>query len=216
MHKKVVVFDLDDTLYKEVDFLKSAYREIATLCSSKNSTDFYTMMMSDYFSGQNVFERVTEKTDKYSVDDLLNIYRNHYPNIALIDGAADLINFIKKSNYYIGIITDGRSKQQRNKLNALSLSETFDDVVISEEFQSAKPSELNYLHFQNKYENYKLYYIGDNFNKDFVTPNELGWCTIALLDDGRNIHKQNHNLPHEYLPKYVVNYLSEIKNIIIT
>jgi len=28
MRKRVVVFDLDDTLYKEIDFLKSAYMEI--------------------------------------------------------------------------------------------------------------------------------------------------------------------------------------------
>ena len=26
---KVIVFDLDDTLYKEIDYLKSAYHEIA-------------------------------------------------------------------------------------------------------------------------------------------------------------------------------------------
>ena len=29
MCKKVVVFDLDDTLYKEIDYLKSAFQEIA-------------------------------------------------------------------------------------------------------------------------------------------------------------------------------------------
>ena len=29
MRNKVFVFDLDDTLYKEIDFLRSAYREIA-------------------------------------------------------------------------------------------------------------------------------------------------------------------------------------------
>lgn len=214
MHKKVVVFDLDDTLYKEVDFLKSAYREIAKLCSSKNSTDFYKMMISDYYAGENVFERITEKTDKYSVDDLVNIYRQHYPTISLSEGAADLINFIKKLNHRIGIITDGRSKQQRNKLKALSLSETFNDIVISEEFKSEKPSELNYMHFQNKYLNSKFYYIGDNFKKDFLMPNKLGWSTIALLDDGRNIHKQNHNLPPDYLPTDFVNSLSEIKSII--
>jgi len=29
MKNKIFVFDLDDTLYKEIDFLYSAYREIA-------------------------------------------------------------------------------------------------------------------------------------------------------------------------------------------
>ena len=29
MKNKIFIFDLDDTLYKEIDFLYSAYREIA-------------------------------------------------------------------------------------------------------------------------------------------------------------------------------------------
>ena len=62
MHKKVVVFDLDDTLYKEIDFLKSAYREIAMLCSSKKSNNYYTMMTFDYYSGENVFERIVKES----------------------------------------------------------------------------------------------------------------------------------------------------------
>ena len=54
----------------------------------------------------------------------------------------------------------------------------------------------------------------NNFNKDFVAPNKLGWSTIGLLDDGRNIHKQNHNLSSEYLPKYFVKSLDDIIKII--
>lgn len=33
-------------------------------------------------------------------------------------------------------------------------------------------------------------YVGDNLKKDFIAPNALGWLTVCLKDDGRNIHKQ--------------------------
>ena len=39
MCKKVVCLDLDDTLYKEIDFLKSAYRHIASLVSNANAPE---------------------------------------------------------------------------------------------------------------------------------------------------------------------------------
>ena len=56
---KVVVFDLDDTLYKEVDFLKSAYNEIADgVASQCKRTDVYEKMWKWWQEGENVFERL--------------------------------------------------------------------------------------------------------------------------------------------------------------
>lgn len=47
---KIVVFDLDDTLYKEVDFLKSAYMEISNRLISHYDLpeDLYNIMMDLY------------------------------------------------------------------------------------------------------------------------------------------------------------------------
>jgi putative hydrolase of the HAD superfamily len=53
-------------------------------------------------------------------------------------------------------------------------------------------------------------YIADNTQKDFITPNKLGWTTICLLDKGQNIHKQNFELSNEYLPKFTINSFEEI------
>ena len=33
-------------------------------------------------------------------------------------------------------------------------------------------------------------YVGDNLKKDFIAPYHLGWMTICLKDDGRNIHRK--------------------------
>ena len=50
MCKKVVVFDLDDTLYKEIDFVQSAYRHIAVLVSNANvpEDDVYQTLCDTY------------------------------------------------------------------------------------------------------------------------------------------------------------------------
>lgn len=207
-----VVFDLDDTLYKEIDFLKSAYLEIAKVVHLDAYEELYNLMLDNYYKSINVFDWLTKNYESSpSKQNLIELYRNHSPNIRLSKGVSDFIKQLKNSKTPIGLITDGRSVTQRNKLRSLGIINLFEDKLISEEFGSEKPSIENYLHYQNKFKSIdNFYYIGDNFTKDFVSPNKLKWDTIGLIDDGSNIHKQSKEVPHEYLPKYYIKDFSEI------
>ena len=208
MVNKVIVFDLDDTLISEYDYLVSAYKEIADKVDGMSST-LHQKMIDKYNRGENVFEYLINKYPNNKIRSLLGVYRNHNPSITLKDGAIELLRYCKSMGYIIGLITDGRSITQRNKIKATKLEPFFDEIVISEEFGSGKPDERNYKVF-DKYNGTK-YYVADNTNKDFVTPNRLGWTTICLKDDGKNIHEQSFDLENEYLPKYVYESLHEIK-----
>ncbi|MDM1391404.1 HAD family hydrolase [Myroides marinus] len=204
--KKVVVFDLDDTLIKELHYLESAYKEIALKVDSSNASLFDKMLVL-YYRGENVFKWLTEEYSTAEVSQLLDWYRNHYPNLSLVDGAKEVLSYCKEQNWILGLITDGRSITQRNKLKAIGLVDYFDLVIISEEFGSMKPTLANFEIF-NQFEGIR-YYIGDNVKKDFITPNKLGWISICVLDDGDNIHKQNFELEDNYLPKFKVRELAE-------
>ena len=217
---KVVCFDLDDTLYKEIDFLKSAFKEIvdyALKCSANpalSATTLYEGVLSVYSSKKDAFDyliaAVGMDLDKAI---LLSLYRNHVPQISLSEGALELLNEIKGRGFEIGIITDGRSVQQRNKIKALGLDKIVieENIVISEEFGSEKPSRANYDYLVAKYPDAtEFYYIADNPKKDFFAPNTLGWKTICLKDDGRNIHKQQMDLPQEFLPQALIRDLGEV------
>lgn len=211
MGSKTVVFDLDDTLTSEIDFLKSAYKEIAIKLDEKNAS-LYSEMLNWYFKGENVFQRLV---DIYSVclSDLLLMYRTHLPNLTCDEDTKWVLTKLKKEGYQLGIITDGRSITQRNKLKALGLIHFFNDLIISEEFGSEKMNPNNFMFFhKNKSDQY--YYIGDNPKKDFINPNKLGWITICLLDKGENIHKQNFNLPRDFLPLYTIENIRELFKII--
>lgn len=67
-----------------------------------------------------------------------------------------------------------------------------------------------------KYPNSELafYYVGDNTEKDFLAPNDLGWTTVCLLDDGRNIHKQDFVVVDGYLAKYKIKNIVELLKVI--
>ena len=201
---KVICFDLDDTLYKEIDYLKSAYREIAeyaagqcTGCSDSVNIlaiKAYNRMLDAYREGLNAFEELNLFLGlELPISDYLYIYRHHKPKIALPEDAVRTLDALKAEGVRIGLITDGRSVQQRNKIEALGLGKWIEkeDIVISEEFGSEKPNVANYEYFMRRYpECYDFIYVGDNLKKDFIAPNALGWMTICLKDDGRNIHRQ--------------------------
>jgi putative hydrolase of the HAD superfamily len=213
MKNNYVVFDLDDTLYSEIDFLKSAYNYIATHIDPLNAGNLYSKMLSLYNDKQNVFKFLSEIYPEYNVGILLDLYRNHIPNINLKKGAVDLLNQCVLKGCKLGLLTDGRSITQRNKIRQLSIEHFFDNIIISEEFGSEKPSLKNFETFMKNVD-FNYFYVADNTRKDFIGPNMLGWKTICLLDDGYNINKQCFSLPAEFLPQITISGLNELNNLL--
>lgn len=214
-NKTVIVFDLDDTIYKEIEYLKSAYNEIAAKIApiiSATTHDISTDMIKLYEQGENVFEYLTREFDlPYSITDLLNIYRKHIPQIDLTSNNKELFEILRKRNIALGILTDGRTLTQKNKIKALGLDKYVkeEDIIISEEFGYGKPSTKGYEYFMRKYPSAIFYYIGDNPKKDFIAPNLLRWTTIGLKDNGMNIHKQIET-NNEYQPQIIIEELNQI------
>lgn len=204
----VVCYDLDDTLYKEIDFLKSAYKEVATISGHPEAVQ---QMLDWYYAKENAFQKLIDIYElSISVADCLKIYRNHYPDISLDAGVKEYLEELKAVDAKLGLISDGRSITQRNKIQALGLEGVFDIEVISEEFGSEKPDPRNYQVVMDRFpERKRFIYVGDNPKKDFVAPNKLGWRTICLKNDGRNIHDQDFSLFKEYMPGCVINSLKE-------
>jgi len=213
----VVVFDLDDTLYQEIDFLISGYRYIIYKYFTTGHDEMFNQMMLWYSKKNNVFSELLSffqaqlNQTEYSIAGLISSYRNHFPQINPNPGSKKLIDLLLIRGCKLGLITDGRSITQRNKIKALGLDQKFDLEIISEEFGSDKPDYRNFHVFHEKFPNTKKFvYIGDNPAKDFITPNTLGWRTICLIDKGNNIHRQNFNYEKLFLPQYTVHSLSDI------
>ncbi|MBC7830311.1 MAG: HAD family hydrolase [Chitinophagaceae bacterium] len=210
--KSFFIFDLDDTLFSELDFLKSAYSNISSKLAVTLNLDIYEQMMNKYQNKENVFEWLIEKYQSLApfltFKWLLKEYREHLPDIRLNEDASAFIQTAYSLNIPMGVITDGRSITQRNKLKALNIAGYFQDIIISEEFGSEKPDERNYLYFQNKYNGMNFHFFGDNTSKDFIVPAKLGWTTICLKNTGNNIHAQS--LISEPIPDHVVSSFGEI------
>ena len=212
---EAVIFDLDDLLYKEFDFMRSGFWSIAKRIDRDEPKKLFRMMMAQYFLGNRVLDWLCKsylKDDEtFSFESLLCVYRDHKPDISLSVEARDLLDALKNNGNKIGILTDGRSLTQRNKIEALDLNKWVDLISVSEECGFEKPSQEPFLLFMSRLKCEKFVYVADNFNKDFVAPNKLGWRTIALLDNGLNIHIKCNDLATPNYPNETITHLSEIE-----
>ena len=175
--RKVVIFDLDDTLFKEVDYLKSAYQEMADDIEARFGIPHLLDEMLTYWQeGRNVFNTIISQYGlPLTVEELLKRYREHVPTLQL---DADTSRMLEKLSQtcVLGMMTDGRSVTQRHKMAALGLEAFFrpDAILISEEIGQTKLSPEPFLRLMDQYPDSVYYYIGDNPQKDFICPNQLG------------------------------------------
>lgn len=216
MENLCVVFDLDDTLYKEIDFLKSAYRVISSRLENTHIAQvaLYDHMIVLFEQNHDVLGDIQNQYG-VSKSTLLDWYRTHTPKIELSPSARVLMEQLREKGVKMGLITDGRGVTQRAKIEALGLYGYIDkdDIIVSEEFGTQKPAKENYEYFILKYPNHKYVYIGDNVSKDFIAPNSLRWQTIGLKDNGYNIH-QNKPISPTYNPSIWVDDLVDILPIL--
>lgn len=212
-NKTTIVFDLDDTLYNEIDYLKSAYIEIAKKIDYINWQQIYCKMFSMYRKELNVFESLATEY-QISIATLITDYRTHQPNIKPFEGALKLFERIKDKSGKIALITDGRSITQKSKIKALEIEKYLDYVIISEEIGTEKPNLKNFKPIKAILQTNDNWYIADNIKKDFIAPNKLGWKTIGLIDNGKNIHYNSYKyMTNKHLPQKWVLSLKEIKVI---
>ena len=184
---KGVIFDLDDTLYSERQYIKSGYKRIGEYL---NREDAQEKLWKYFEEGKLAIDTYLEDIGMMDKkDECVNIYRNHMPDIDLYDGVEEIISKLKEKNIKVGIITDGRPEGQKNKLKALGLYNIIDDIIITDELggvQFRKPNDISFRIMQNRwklpYE--QMVYVGDNPNKDFQACRQLGmrWKYFQNVD----------------------------------
>ena len=148
-----VVFDLDDTLYKEVDFIRSAYIFISNYITNKYGVNFLNKVDYCLENRINFFDFINSRLKSnqlISIEKYLELYRFHYPKITLSSDAAQFIEFLIKKRIGFSIITDGRSISQRNKISALGIEKILSLIIISEETGHEKPKLENFKNNSKK------------------------------------------------------------------
>lgn len=209
---KGVIFDLDDTLFPEKEYIRSGYRAVAEYLGDKKIAD---ELWEKFEAGRLAIDEVLKRLGREDeVAECVRVYHEHKPMIHFYDGASELINELKLRGIKVGIITDGRSNGQRNKIEALGLEKMMADIIVTDELggtQFRKPCDIAFRimarRWRMDYEN--MLYIGDNVGKDFQAPRQLGmWCIWFQNEDGVYWKEQDKiGIPH-------INKFSELQDVV--
>ncbi|XZF76224.1 HAD family hydrolase [Bacillus sp. AL-1R] len=187
---RAVVFDMDDTLYEEKEYVISGFRAVDKWVRENYGIFvFFDVAKQLFESGETkkIFNKALEllnlEYDEKIISKMLYIYRTHEPEIQLLKEAEWVFSNLKDS-VRIGLISDGFIYSQKKKVTALKLDSLFHSIILSDHYgrENWKPSsipyekaiqELNCNHFE-------CVYIGDNLQKDFITAKKLGWLTVHI------------------------------------
>ncbi|WP_201317857.1 HAD family hydrolase [Paenibacillus sp. EPM92] len=218
----VVVFDLDDTLYKELTFVESGFKAVSfdlhNRFGLKPEETFQTMWLELQRHGRGkVFNCVLARyglETKGNILHCLNIYRKHRPDISLYDDARRCLEELKAYPMYI--VTDGNKLVQQSKLQALGLydHEFIRHCYITRRYgiKNEKPSPHCFMKIceREQVDPKDVVYIGDNPNKDFVGIKPLGFRTVRII---RGAFSELIK-PNDYEAEHQIESLDELANLL--
>lgn len=218
---KTVIFDLDDTLYNERDFVYEGFKEVCKFLSqkydvSKEKLFEETKKILSACGRGKVFDVLQEKYGfNEDVKKLVDVYRNVKPSLKLYEDGEEILNYLK-GKVLTGIITDGKASVQWNKINSLELEKYVDKIIVTDDYGRDywKPHEYSYRkmlqHFKCSPE--EAVYVGDNPVKDFIGARKVGVKTIRIVREfGDNMKIK---AEEGYDADYTVTNLKDIIEII--
>lgn len=188
---RALVFDLDDTLYPEIEYVKSGFSAVARALGDEAL--YETMYALFCEAPQGVYQRagLNEADCRKAMD----IYRSHRPKICLPKESRTVLEALKAKGCKTGIITDGRPDGQRNKIDALGLSALVDSILITDElggcdFRKPNPLAFRIMAKRLDVSFSDMMYVGDNPTKDFYIGDVYPVTTVRLLSEKGTIHRE--------------------------
>ncbi|MGY4105523.1 HAD family hydrolase [Ignavigranum ruoffiae] len=200
---QIVGFDLDDTLYDRDLVYSNVYAIMQKnyINLPVNFHDFNKIFQKESILEYEKFSnREKEKID-YKLDRVINtysffnynislelaekfnkLYEEQRNNIVIRPGMLKLMNYLKNNNIEMFILTNGPTDDQKKKFYNLGLDRyvTDDNLFISDALGCSKPEQKIFKivekHLDQEANN--LIYIGDNYHKDILPAQKLGWKAI--------------------------------------
>jgi putative hydrolase of the HAD superfamily len=219
---KAIIFDLDDTLYDEMQFVRGGFKAVASCISKQNNLDqkvvYHTLLdvLEKHGRGQ-TFDITLEKLslcNMHSIPKLVEIYRTHEPHLSPYLEVKNVLATLKIQGYKLGLITDGDANVQRRKIESLQIKNYFDCMIFSDKYgvEKRKP---DFFPYQKAMKELKIsareaIYVGDNPHKDFVNAKKMEISAVRIL---RGAYK-NATVSEEYDASYKIENLADIFTIL--
>lgn len=224
---KAVFFDIDDTLFDTSGFAKLARKAALNMMIDAglplSSTEAYKLLReiigqkgSNYDKHFNVLTKTVFGEEKPLLISL-GMINYHNVKFALLrpfpETISTLIN-IKAKGYRLGVISNGITIKQWEKLIRLGIYPFFDEVVTSDEVGFEKPHGRIFEEALNRMgcSAEKSVMIGNKFTEDIMGAVNAGMS--AILVNSKLTPEEEKHIEEEKLDVKVISNISELENIL--
>jgi putative hydrolase of the HAD superfamily len=187
---RCVVFDIDDTLFLERDYVESGLKKVGMwVRDNLGIPDFFDRAWNLFEVGVRgtIFDEALEscriKASPELLSTLVQTYRVHEPNISLLPDARSCLEKLH-GRVHLAVITDGPLQSQRAKAHALRLERWMGRIVFTAELAPGlgkpHPGPFRMIEEETGRSGSECVYVADNPIKDFSGPKRLGWSTVRI------------------------------------
>ncbi len=196
-----VLFDLDDTLYAEREFVEGGFRAVARFLGPRTARPPAVLAarleaLHERDGRGRLFDTLLAELGMAGDEDLVRacvlVYRTHRPRLSPSPGVVDALTALRAAGLRTGLVSDGLAGIQHRKLDALRVvARQLDVVVMTDELGPglSKPSPIPFrvaCQMLDVPPN-DVVYVGNDPRKDFLGARAAGLRTIRagrLPDEG--------------------------------
>ncbi|HKA85278.1 MAG TPA: HAD family hydrolase [Acidimicrobiales bacterium] len=192
--RRLVVFDIDDTLYLERDYVRSGFAAVGAWAGAElGVADLGDRAWARFEAGGRgrIFDEVLAasgvRANGSLVSQLVGVYRSHAPAIEMLDDVRAWLA-ARPDDLALAVVSDGPPASQRAKAVALGLGDWADPIVLTEELGPGRgkphPAAFARVEAATGVAGPACAYVADNPAKDFAGPRCRGWRTVRVRRDG--------------------------------
>ena len=228
-----IIFDLDDTLSDNRKNMQGAFKKVVGEKYSDKEFEKFNEIDQRIWKerAEGIIKNPREGMTKEEVTEWIRAQRfiKYFENITYeeavkcndlyveglkekaepINGALEILKYLKEKNYNIIIATNGPSDALPAKLEKLGFTNLIDETMAADECGYMKPNPRFYEALFDKINNYnknEMLFIGDEIEKDIKGGNNFGIDTCWFNNKKEECV--------EYMPTYEIHDLMELKKIL--
>ena len=219
---KVIIFDLDDTLYDCSGTLvvrgrRQVAKTIAKLinCSEEEAYQLQLDMEEKYGVKANIYEKIVSHyhlPGTYAQELLEEFVHTDISDITVFPDVIDTMIQLKGRGYWMVLVTSGDKEIQRKKIDVLGLNNRyFDDIVITER-NKGQPKKACFQEIMKRYDLQaeEFVCVGDKIDDELTASKSLGMVTV-MFEHGRHYNAylkvQDKYIKPDYFIKHIRNIL---------
>lgn len=206
--KKAILFDVDDTLYDQTVPFKEAYREyfgadpavpadVIYPVTRKYSDQVYSRAMAGQITMEDMYiYRVQKAFEEFGISitdaqalEFQTIYADRQRHIHMSEHMEAILDYCK-GKAELGIITNGPSKHQWNKVKSLQAERWIphENIFVSADAGAEKPDRkiFEYAERAMVLEEAEIWFVGDSYELDVKGAVNAGWNAVWMNRRGHD------------------------------